>query len=224
MTIMASSVKASASSVIDSAMRADFVISSGRRQHGGLGRVQPGPRTLAGRAAQVGADVPGSAPGWCKIYGKVTTVVVAIRPGARRCSTSGVTRGQLARMTSSGIAVSTQAAASEHLSPRQPGRGDLPRPPGPRPTPCRSSTACGRGRRLRPSAGRRRGELPAGPRRRRLRQARPGVSASAGGTRSTRSSPPTRTPPCRTRPSTRRSRHSRSTSCSTSSTGCSRWR
>ena len=109
-------------------------------------------------------------------------------------------------------------------APRQPGRGHVPQRPAPRPSPSRPSTARGNWPATtcchwRPP--RRTSPVPRLPG---LRQARPGVTASARPPRDRRVLAAYPNATLWTRPSTRPSSRSRSTSCSTWSTRCSRWR
>jgi putative ABC transport system permease protein len=112
--IVASSVKASVGTIIDSAVRADFIVSSGSALGGSAGF---SPRLEHSLAAlpQVGATA-GLRPGVVKIGGQVAQVVATDPVQAAPLFNLGVTRGNLARMTTQGIAVSTQVAASQHLS------------------------------------------------------------------------------------------------------------
>jgi putative ABC transport system permease protein len=112
--IVASSVKASVGSIIDSAIRADFVITSGSAL-GGSGGFSPHLERSLGALPQVGATA-GIRSGVVKIGGQVTSVVATDTAQAAPLFNLGVTRGQLGSMTAGGIAVSTQAAASKHLA------------------------------------------------------------------------------------------------------------
>jgi putative ABC transport system permease protein len=112
--IVASSVKASVGTIIDSAVRADFVVSSGSALGGSAGFSPRLERSLAA-LPQVRATA-GLRSGVVKIGGQVVQVVATDPVQAAPLFNLGVTRGNLARMTTRGIAVSTQAAASQHLS------------------------------------------------------------------------------------------------------------
>lgn len=118
--IIASSVKASVSTIIDSAVRADFVVSSGSALGGPSGFSPRLERSLAA-LGQVSATA-GVRSGVVKIYGKVTPVVATDPVQAAPLFNLGVTQGRLAAMTSAGIAVSTQVAASQHLTVGSPVR------------------------------------------------------------------------------------------------------
>jgi putative ABC transport system permease protein len=111
-TVMASSVKASSNSVIDSALRADFVVSSGAGA-GGSGFSPSIERSLA--ALPQVSDVAGIRAGIVKVFGGVTPVVAADPVKAAPLFNIGVTQGNLAAMTPAGIAVSTQLASDKHL-------------------------------------------------------------------------------------------------------------
>ena len=112
-TVMASSVKASSNSVIDSALRADFVVSSGAGAGGGSGFSPSIERSLA--ALPQVSDVAGIRAGIVKVFGGVTPVVAADPVKAAPLFNIGVTQGNLAAMTPAGIAVSTQLASDKHL-------------------------------------------------------------------------------------------------------------
>jgi len=113
-TVMASSVKASASSVIDAALRADFVVSSGAAGGSAGGGFSPAlERSLA--ALPGVADVAGIRPGVVKVFGRVTSVVAADPAKAAPLFNLGITQGSLAGMTPAGIGVSTRVANDRHL-------------------------------------------------------------------------------------------------------------
>ena len=112
-TVMASSVKASSNSVIDSALRANFVVSSGAGTGGGSGFSPSIERSLA--ALPQVSDVAGIRAGIVKVFGGVTPVVAANPVKAAPLFNIGVTQGNLAAMTPAGIAVSTQLASDKHL-------------------------------------------------------------------------------------------------------------
>ena len=112
-TIVASSMKASGNSIIDSALRADFVVSSGGMV-GGSNGFSPDIERSLNALPQVSATV-GIRSGMVKIYGKVTPVVASDPVRSEALFNVGVTQGRLASMTASGIAVSTQVAGSQHL-------------------------------------------------------------------------------------------------------------
>jgi len=112
-TIMASSLKASADSTITSALRADFVVATGT-QAGGSGGLSPNLERSLAALPQV-STVTGIRSGVVKVFGTVTPVVAADPAKAAQLVNMGVTQGDLASMTPAGIAVSTQAASSQHL-------------------------------------------------------------------------------------------------------------
>jgi|SRR5579863_2311403 len=113
MTILAASSKASVNSIIDSSLRADYVVSSGGIAGGSSG-ISPSIEHALSRLPQVSA-VTGIRSGVVELYGKTTAVVAADPQKAAELFDIGVTKGHLADMTSSGIAVSTQIASTHHL-------------------------------------------------------------------------------------------------------------
>lgn len=112
-TVLASSVKASANSTIDSALRANFVVSSGAMA-GGVSGFSPRLERSLAALPQV-SDVAGVRAGVVKIYGGVYPVVAVDPAKAAPLVNIGVTQGRMAAMTPTGIAVSTQIASSHHL-------------------------------------------------------------------------------------------------------------
>jgi putative ABC transport system permease protein len=112
-TIMASSLKASADATITSALRADFVVATGA-QAGGSGGLSPNLERPLAALPQV-SDVAGIRSGVVKVFGTVTPVVAADPAKAAQLVDMGVTQGDLAIMTPTGIGVSTQVASSRHL-------------------------------------------------------------------------------------------------------------
>ena len=112
-TVLASSVKASAHATIDSAMRADFVVSSGAIAGGASGFSPQLARSLS--ALPQVSDVAAIRGGTVKLYGSVMPVVAADPAKAAALFNIGVTQGSLAAMTATGIAVSTQAASDHNL-------------------------------------------------------------------------------------------------------------
>jgi putative ABC transport system permease protein len=112
-TILASSMKASANTIIDSTMRADYVVSSGGYAGGSSG-FSPALERSLNALPQVSATA-GIRAGVVKIYGKVTPAVATDPAKADSLFNIGVTQGQLTGLTPSGIAVSTQVANSQHL-------------------------------------------------------------------------------------------------------------
>ena len=112
--IVASSVKASVDTIIDSAVRADFVVSSGTALGGSSGFSPRLEQSLAAlRQVSATAEIRS---GVVRIDGKVTPVVATDPVQAAPLFNLGATQGRLAGMTSAGIAVSTQVAASQHLT------------------------------------------------------------------------------------------------------------
>jgi len=112
-TVMASSVKSSADSVINSSLRADFVVATGA-QAGGSSGLSPGLEQSLAALPQV-STVAGIRSGVVKVFGAVTPVVAEDPAKAARLFDLGVTQGDMAAMTPAGIGVSTQVASSQHL-------------------------------------------------------------------------------------------------------------
>lgn len=112
-TVLAASLKASIGSMIDSAMRSDFVVSSGAAL-GGSGGFSPSVEAPLAALPQV-SDVAAIRSGMIQVYGKVVPVVAADPAKSASLFNIGVTEGSLAAMTPSGIAVSTQLAAAHDL-------------------------------------------------------------------------------------------------------------
>ena len=112
-TIMVSSLKASADSTINSALRADFVVATGT-QAGGSGGLSSNLERSLTALPQV-SDVAGIRSGVVKVFGTVTPVVAADPAKAAQLVDVGVTQGDMAAMTPAGIGVSTQVASSQHL-------------------------------------------------------------------------------------------------------------
>ena len=128
MTVLAASTKASVGAVIDKAMRADFVVSSGNVQPGSPSGFSPTLQRRLAALPQVALvdrrPVPtrsaSPAPpswSWPSTRGTWTT-----------CSTSACINGDLSRMTATGVAISQHVADARHLSDGRPRR----RSPSPR--------------------------------------------------------------------------------------------
>ncbi len=113
MTIIASSTKASVNDIIDSAMRADFVISSGTVPGGNNG-FSPTLVQKLDRLPQVAAAT-GIRNGVVRIDGATKTILAADPAHVNDLFDIGVVRGHIASMTADGIAVSTQVAGDRHL-------------------------------------------------------------------------------------------------------------
>jgi hypothetical protein len=97
MTILASSTKASVSSIIDSAVRADFVLSNGAMAGGSSG-FSPAIERSLNALPQVSAT-EGIRSGIVQLYGKTTPVVATDPVKASQLFNIGVTQGRLAGMT-----------------------------------------------------------------------------------------------------------------------------
>jgi putative ABC transport system permease protein len=111
-TIVASSMKASANSMLNSAVRADFVVSSGAVDS--TSGFSPAIERSLNALPQV-STTAGIRTGVVKIYGKMTSVDASDPVKADALFDIGVTQGRLANMTPSGIAVSTQVAGGQQL-------------------------------------------------------------------------------------------------------------
>jgi putative ABC transport system permease protein len=111
--VLASSMKASANSTIGSALRADFVVSSGA-QAGGASGFSPSLERSMAALPQV-SDVAGVRSGVVKVFGGVAPMVAVDPAKAVPLFDIGLTQGSLAAMTPTGIAVSTRAASDHHL-------------------------------------------------------------------------------------------------------------
>ena len=114
MTIVASSTKASVNSIINSAVRADYIISSGGIAGGSSG-LSPHIERSLDALPQVGSTT-GMRSGVVQVYGQAAPIVAVDPAQASLVFNLGVTQGRLSGLTSSGIAVSTQIATSRHLS------------------------------------------------------------------------------------------------------------
>ena len=114
MTIVASSTKSSVDAIIDSSMKADFVVSSGDVT-GVTGGFSPTLQEQLSHLTQV-ATAAGIRSGIVQIDGATTMVKAADPTGVVNLFNVGVERGRLASMTPEGIAVSTQIATDRHLT------------------------------------------------------------------------------------------------------------
>jgi putative ABC transport system permease protein len=112
-SVLAASMKSSANSTIDSALRADFVVSSGA-QAGGASGFSPRLEQSLARLPQV-SSVAGVRSGVVKVFGGVTPMVAIDPAKAAPLFNVGVTQGSLDAMTPTGIAVSSQAASDHQL-------------------------------------------------------------------------------------------------------------
>jgi putative ABC transport system permease protein len=113
MNVLASSSKASFDSAVASAMRADFVISSGGTA-GSANGFSPTLEQSIAKLPQVSAStgVRAAAVG---MFGQNAGIVAADPSEAGKLINLGVTQGNIAVMTARSIAVSTQAASQHHL-------------------------------------------------------------------------------------------------------------
>jgi len=112
-TVIASSSKASVNSIIDSAIRADFVIDSGAVAGGSSGMSPALEQSLAS-LPQVKATA-GIRAATVQIYGKTTPIAATDPKAVNQVFDLDVTEGHLSAVTASGIAVSTEAATSHGL-------------------------------------------------------------------------------------------------------------
>jgi putative ABC transport system permease protein len=111
--VMAASIKASVGGVIDSALRADYVVSSGAMAGGAAG-VSPAVEHSLAALPQV-SGVAGVRSGMVRVFGHVTAVNAADPVAADPLFNLGVTQGRFAAMTPAGIAVSQQVATDHSL-------------------------------------------------------------------------------------------------------------
>ena len=114
MMVVASSTKSSVNSVISSAFRADFVITTGALPGAANGLSPQLEKTLSDLPEV--AVATGVRAGVAQIEGATTTVIATDTSKIGSLIDVGVTDGSLASMTPTGIAVSTTAAADHHLA------------------------------------------------------------------------------------------------------------
>ncbi len=114
MTIVASSTKASINTIIDSSMRADYVVSSGDVT-GVTGGLSPSLQRQLSQLPQV-ATALGIRSGIVQINGATTTVKAANPRGILDLFNIGLEKGDVASMGPHDIAVSSQVATGRHLS------------------------------------------------------------------------------------------------------------
>jgi putative ABC transport system permease protein len=112
--VMASSTKSSIGALIESSMRADFVV-SGAGQPGGVSGFSPSLQRELSRLPEVGSAT-GVRSGTVRI-GDSTIVALAVDPRhVDDLFDVGVTQGSFAGMGDTGIAISRQIAESRHLA------------------------------------------------------------------------------------------------------------
>jgi putative ABC transport system permease protein len=112
--VMASSTKSSISSLIDSSMRADYVV-SGAGQPGGQSGFSPSLQRRVAALPEV-ASATGVRSGTVRI-GQSTQVALAVDPQhVDDLFDVDVRRGSFASMTATGVAISQQVADSRHLA------------------------------------------------------------------------------------------------------------
>jgi putative ABC transport system permease protein len=113
MTVLAASLRASTGTIIDNAVRADYIVTGGGMSMSASGISPQAERQLA--ALPQVSEVAGVRGGIARIFGSVTSVVATDPAAAAPLVSIGVTSGDLAGMTSSGIAVSKQVASDHGL-------------------------------------------------------------------------------------------------------------
>lgn len=114
MSIVGSSTKASLSAIVDGAMKADFVVSSGAVAGGGNG-LSPNLQHSLARLPQVGVAL-GIRSSVVRIDGTNRVMLGADPAHLGELFNVGVTQGSIAALGSNGIAVSSQAASDHHLA------------------------------------------------------------------------------------------------------------
>ena len=114
MTVIASSTKASVNAVIDSAVRADYVITSGAAPGGNSG-FSPTLVERLGSLPQVAAAT-GIRSASVRIDGAGTTIFAADPAKVGALFDMGVIRGRISSLTTTGIAVSKKVADDHRLS------------------------------------------------------------------------------------------------------------
>jgi len=118
MSVIASSIKSSVSSVVDSSMRADFVISSGGQAGSAAGFSPVLQQQLAILPAV--ASSTGVRAGPARINGTSTVVLAADPRRVNDLFDIGVTAGDIKNLSPTGIAISNVAASSKHLQLGEP--------------------------------------------------------------------------------------------------------
>jgi putative ABC transport system permease protein len=113
MTVLAGSINSSVSATIDSGLRADFVINSGS-QPGQPSGLSPGIETALRHLPQVSL-VAGIRGAEARLYGAPASILATDPATSTQLFDIGVQQGSPARMTPSGIAVSTTAASTHDL-------------------------------------------------------------------------------------------------------------
>ena len=118
MSVMASSIKASVGSVVDSTMRADFVVSSGGQAGGNTGfspTLQQKLSTLPEVASSTGVRA-----GAVRVDGSTITALATDPRHVSDLFDVGLAQGNLSAMGPTGIAISQQVADAKHLALGQP--------------------------------------------------------------------------------------------------------
>ncbi len=113
-SVIAASTKASVNNIIDTAVKADYVVSSGAVPGGESGFSPTLVQTLS-RLPQV-AEATGIRSSVVQIHGATQTILAVDPTHVGNLFNIGVVRGQMASITPAGIAVSTQVATDRHLT------------------------------------------------------------------------------------------------------------
>jgi putative ABC transport system permease protein len=114
MSIISASLKATVNSVVDSAMKADFVITAGGAPGGQVG-FSPALERRLSALPQV-ASITGVQGGLAKVGGTEVAAVAADPTHLNTLFDLGVTSGQLATMGPTDVAISQQVANNKHLT------------------------------------------------------------------------------------------------------------
>jgi putative ABC transport system permease protein len=114
MSIVATSTKASINSIIDSSMKADFVITSGDVT-GLTGGFSPTLQQQLSKLPEVSTAL-GIRSGIAQIYGTTSMIKAADPKDILKLFNVGVTKGAVSTMGARDIAVSTQVATDHHLT------------------------------------------------------------------------------------------------------------
>jgi putative ABC transport system permease protein len=116
MSIVAQSVKASVTSVISSAMRADYVVNSGANPQAGGGSGFSPDLAQSLQALPEVSVASGVAGGIAQVFGSTQVVLAADPLKVASLFNLGVTHGTFSTMTRDSIAVSSTAARDNHLA------------------------------------------------------------------------------------------------------------
>lgn len=114
MTMVASSIKSSVNAVVDSTMRADFIINSGGQPGATAGFSPALQKQLA--TVPVVATATGVRAGPVRIYGSSTIIEAADPSHINDLFDIGVVAGDITKLSSTGIGISSQFAKDHHLA------------------------------------------------------------------------------------------------------------